>query len=108
MHHGVTLECQIVDDNGNLVDQLLMTVPFDDVEIVDDWYTLGLRGTCSNSVKMKNVFVPDHRAVSFVEALDGNFASEHLRDISSLQYSTFSFINLIIGTSRFRNGKSCA
>ena len=48
----------IVDENGNLVDQALMTLPFHEVEIMDDWDTLGLRGTGSNSIKMHNVFVP--------------------------------------------------
>ena len=65
----------IVDEEGKLVDQALMTVPFDEVEIIDDWHTLGLRGTGSNSVKMHNVFVPDHRVVSFDEALNGKFQS---------------------------------
>ena len=65
----------IVDENGELVDQALMTLPFHEVEIMDDWNTLGLRGTGSNSIKMQNVFVPDHRVVSFDEALNGNFQS---------------------------------
>ncbi len=84
----------IVDEDGNLVDQALMTLPFHEVEIMDDWNTLGLRGTGSNSIKMHNVFVPDHRVVSFDEALNGNFQSKHLRDIPL--YNTALFPGLIL------------
>lgn len=38
-------------------------VPHRDVEIIDDWYTLGLRGTGSRSVVLDNVFVPAYRAI---------------------------------------------
>jgi 3-hydroxy-9,10-secoandrosta-1,3,5(10)-triene-9,17-dione monooxygenase len=84
----------IVDEDGKLIDQALMTLPFEEVEIVDDWNTLGLRGTGSNSIKMKNVFIPDHRVVSFDEALNGKFQSAHLRDIPL--YNTALFPGLIL------------
>ncbi|MCQ6279072.1 acyl-CoA dehydrogenase family protein [Bacillus sp. EB600] len=84
----------IVNENGNLVDQALMTLPFHEVEIMDDWNTLGLRGTGSNSIKMHNVFVPEHRVVSFDDALNGNFQSKHLRDIPL--YNTALFPGLIL------------
>ncbi len=68
------------DENGEIKEQLLMTLPFEELEIEDDWHTLGLRGTGSNAVHMKNVFIPDHRCTSFVNVLDGKFQSDHLRD----------------------------
>lgn len=36
-------------------------VPITSVEIVDDWHVMGLRGTGSKTVRLKDVFVPDHR-----------------------------------------------
>ncbi|MDQ0972630.1 3-hydroxy-9,10-secoandrosta-1,3,5(10)-triene-9,17-dione monooxygenase [Neobacillus niacini] len=82
----------IRDDEGNLVDQALMTLPFEELEIMDDWHVMGLKGTGSNSVKMTNVFIPDHRVVSFPEVLNGTFTSDHLRDIPL--YSTALFPSL--------------
>jgi 3-hydroxy-9,10-secoandrosta-1,3,5(10)-triene-9,17-dione monooxygenase len=38
-------------------------VPFGEIEIIDDWHVLGLRGTGSRSLKLRDVFVPDHRVV---------------------------------------------
>lgn len=82
----------IRDDEGNLVDQALMTLPFEELEIMDDWHVMGLKGTGSNSVKMTNVFIPEHRVVSFPEVLNGQFKSSHLRDIPL--YSTALFPSL--------------
>ncbi|MGO4498899.1 acyl-CoA dehydrogenase family protein [Paenibacillus sp. 2RAB27] len=84
----------VMDEKGKLIDQCLMTVPFNQMEIMDDWHTMGLRGTGSNSVKMNNVFIPDHRVVSFSQALNGNFASQHLRDVPL--YNTALFPSLIL------------
>lgn len=44
---------------------LLMFHPADALTIEDDWHTLGMRGTASNSVTATNVFVPSHRVIDF-------------------------------------------
>ena len=87
----------VTDEDGNLIDQKLMTLPFDEIEVLNDWYTLGLRGTGSNSVKMKNVFIPEHRCVSFSEVLDGDFKSDHLRDIPLYNTALFPALILSLG-----------
>lgn len=87
----------ILNEEGVMVDQKLMTVPFSELEINDDWHTLGLRGTGSNSVKMTNVFVPEHRVTSFNEALNGNFESAHLRDIPLYHSALFPGLILSLG-----------
>lgn len=63
----------LVDENGDVVDQGLITLPMSQVEIADDWNVMGLRGTGSNSIHMKDVFVPGHRVVSFTDAIVGKF-----------------------------------
>ncbi|HLJ05797.1 MAG TPA: hypothetical protein VKT26_05970 [Acetobacteraceae bacterium] len=40
-----------------------LLVPFSEIEIIDDWHVLGLRGTGSRSLKLRDVFIPDHRVV---------------------------------------------
>jgi alkylation response protein AidB-like acyl-CoA dehydrogenase len=40
-----------------------LLVPLTEVEIVDDWRVLGLRGTGSKSLALHDVFVPEHRSV---------------------------------------------
>jgi alkylation response protein AidB-like acyl-CoA dehydrogenase len=43
-------------------------VPRKNVEIVDDWFSVGLRGTGSRSIRIADAFIPEHRSVS-VDAL---------------------------------------
>src|ERR1700761_2625713 len=38
-------------------------VPMNQIEIMDDWHVLGLRGTGSCSLLLNDVFVPEHRTV---------------------------------------------
>jgi 3-hydroxy-9,10-secoandrosta-1,3,5(10)-triene-9,17-dione monooxygenase len=48
-----------------------LLVPFTDIEIVDDWHVLGLAGTGSRTLRLRNAFVPEHRCVLLHELLDG-------------------------------------
>jgi alkylation response protein AidB-like acyl-CoA dehydrogenase len=43
-----------------------MLMPMSDIEIIDTWYVSGLRGTGSRDMQVKDVFVPEERAVSFL------------------------------------------
>jgi alkylation response protein AidB-like acyl-CoA dehydrogenase len=53
-----------MDDNGHPV-TLLTFFPKDDAEIIDNWDTLGMRGTGSHDVAVDDLFVPADRAVVF-------------------------------------------
>jgi alkylation response protein AidB-like acyl-CoA dehydrogenase len=46
-------------------------VPLSQVEIVDDWQVLGLRGTGSSSLRLNGVHVPPHRLASFFGCMGG-------------------------------------
>jgi 3-hydroxy-9,10-secoandrosta-1,3,5(10)-triene-9,17-dione monooxygenase len=48
-----------------------LLAPFTDIEIVDDWHVLGLAGTGSRSLKLRDVFVPEHRCVALSDLLAG-------------------------------------
>jgi 3-hydroxy-9,10-secoandrosta-1,3,5(10)-triene-9,17-dione monooxygenase len=48
-----------------------LLVPLADVEIVDDWQVLGLAGTGSKSLVLRDVFVPAHRCVMVSDLLAG-------------------------------------
>lgn len=54
----------VVKEDGKPVDWCMCLVPRADYEIIDDWQTLGMRGTGSRSVKCKDLFVPQHRVLS--------------------------------------------
>jgi alkylation response protein AidB-like acyl-CoA dehydrogenase len=48
-----------------------LLVPLSEVEIVDDWQTLGLAGTGSRSLVLHEVFVPEHRSVMVSDLFAG-------------------------------------
>jgi 3-hydroxy-9,10-secoandrosta-1,3,5(10)-triene-9,17-dione monooxygenase len=52
-----------VRDGDRVVDHRMCLVPKSDFEVIDDWHVLGMRGTCSKSVRAQEVFVPEHRAL---------------------------------------------
>lgn len=55
----------VMPDNGiGQGEATFFLVPKDELEMVDDWFVLGLRGTGSRSFTAQDVFVPEHRAVA--------------------------------------------
>ena len=57
---------------GDPADIAYLLVPFTDIEIVDDWHVLGLTGTGSRSLKLRDVFIPEHRCVMTADLFAGN------------------------------------
>ncbi|MVO98191.1 acyl-CoA dehydrogenase family protein [Paenibacillus lutrae] len=43
---------------------MLAVVPMSEVTIVDDWYTMSLKGSSSNSLEIKNTFVPEQYVIT--------------------------------------------
>ena len=48
--------------------------------MLNDWDTIGLRGSGSTSVAVKDVFVPNERIALLSKTLQEDYASTHLRD----------------------------
>jgi 3-hydroxy-9,10-secoandrosta-1,3,5(10)-triene-9,17-dione monooxygenase len=55
-----------------------LLLPRSDFEIVDTWFASGMRGTGSNDVVVKDVFVPAHRAIDPNRAGDGDWTGWEL------------------------------
>ncbi|MCA1655682.1 MAG: acyl-CoA dehydrogenase family protein, partial [Pseudonocardiaceae bacterium] len=64
----------LIDQDGN--HQPVMTaIPISDLEIIDDWYTSGLRGSGSVSTVARDVFVPKERVLSMGPVLREKYSS---------------------------------
>jgi 3-hydroxy-9,10-secoandrosta-1,3,5(10)-triene-9,17-dione monooxygenase len=57
----------VTDEEGRPTDFRTFLLPRSDYEIDDVWDTVGLRGTGSNDVVVTDVFVPEHRSLSFTD-----------------------------------------
>ncbi|WP_116040976.1 3-hydroxy-9,10-secoandrosta-1,3,5(10)-triene-9,17-dione monooxygenase oxygenase subunit [Amycolatopsis palatopharyngis] len=62
----VLLGAPAFDPEGKPVDFCTYLLPISDYTIDDVWDTVGLRGTGSNDIVVDDVFVPQHRALSFM------------------------------------------
>ena len=43
-----------------------------DLEIIDDWYTVGLKGTGSKTVVVNDIFIPEYRTIPNGLVEEGN------------------------------------
>ena len=55
----------VLGEDGRPVDFRTFLLPRSDYAIEDVWDTVGLRGTGSNDILVEDVFVPEHRTLSF-------------------------------------------
>ena len=59
------------DKSGEPIGPGVALVPMRDVKILNDWDTIGLRGSGSSNVSMENVFIPDERIVPIAGCNEG-------------------------------------
>jgi 3-hydroxy-9,10-secoandrosta-1,3,5(10)-triene-9,17-dione monooxygenase len=62
----------VVREGDKAIDWCSCLVPASDYTVLDDWQTLGMRGTGSRSVRAERVFVPAHRVLSMHVARPGH------------------------------------
>jgi alkylation response protein AidB-like acyl-CoA dehydrogenase len=65
-------------------------IPRADIEIVDDWHTVGLRGTGSKTIVAADVFIPHDRVLGFKELSEGVAPGASLHH-SPLYRASFDF-----------------
>lgn len=78
-HSGwMILGARVIGDGDETVDEGCFLISTADIEIRDDWRVAGLRGTGSCSLVAKDVAVPAHRFISFLDARKGKTPGGHL------------------------------
>jgi 3-hydroxy-9,10-secoandrosta-1,3,5(10)-triene-9,17-dione monooxygenase len=87
----------IVDAAGQVVGRGSALIPMSQVTLLNDWDTIGLRGSGSTSVAVKDVFVPDERIALLRNSLRDDYAGTHLGDVPLYRTPFFPFFvtNLI-------------
>ncbi len=60
------------DDSKTPVDWRLCVVPKTDYRIIDTWYAMGMIGTGSKDIEVKDVFVPERRALALQRCRGGS------------------------------------
>lgn len=70
----------VVDAAGDPIDFRTFLVPARDYRIEDVWDTVGLRGTGSNDIVVEDVFVPEHRTLSFAATVQCRGPGQDVND----------------------------
>jgi 3-hydroxy-9,10-secoandrosta-1,3,5(10)-triene-9,17-dione monooxygenase len=60
-----------VYESDTAVDWRLCVVPKSDYKVIDTWYAMGMVGTGSKDIEVKEVFVPERRALALVRCRGG-------------------------------------
>jgi alkylation response protein AidB-like acyl-CoA dehydrogenase len=63
-HAGWALLGSLVADDSGGRELRDFLVPMNDIEIIDDWYVLGMAGTGSKTLRLRGAVVPEHRSVA--------------------------------------------
>jgi alkylation response protein AidB-like acyl-CoA dehydrogenase len=77
----------------------LSLMPIDQVTIEDTWFMAGMKGTGSNTIVAKDVFVPEHRFLPYPQAFEGRYLTEH-RDETVYRVSLVPVTILILAGSQ--------
>lgn len=90
--------------DGDKPELSLFIVRKEDIEVVDNWDTMGLRGTGSNAVKLdKNYVAPEYvfplgRVVEGATAPDGNYEEDYLLfNVPYIAYFLSGFSQILVG-----------
>ncbi|WP_398498376.1 acyl-CoA dehydrogenase family protein [Variovorax sp.] len=62
-----------LDAKGVPLHQHLALMPMSELSIEDTWFTAGMKGTGSNCVIANEVFVPEHRLLPLMKAVQGDY-----------------------------------
>jgi len=86
-------------------DPHFFVVPRKEFEIIDDWFTAGMRGTGSRSIRVQESFIPQHRAVRVQDMAGGTSpgARFHARPLYRMPFqdvSPFSLVGAPLGMAR--------
>ena len=84
------------------IEPRFFVIPRSDIEVVDDWHTMGMRATGSRSIKIDTAFIPAHYSCSLADMLAGSTPGARLHDgaIYRLPFSSvapFSIIGAPLG-----------
>jgi alkylation response protein AidB-like acyl-CoA dehydrogenase len=99
MHAGVLFAgCFVAEgDSGERVLPSVVALPREDLEIIDTWHTLGLRGTGSYDAAVGELFVPDSRTFSL---FDGPLVDRPLYRFPIFGYFALSIAAAALGNAR--------
>ena len=102
--HWIIVGCSVIGEDG-ISEPHFFLVPRSDFEVIDDWFTAGMRGTGSRTIRCTECHIPAHRAVSVAAASTGESpgARFHGHAIYRMPFQSvapFSLVGAPLGMAR--------
>lgn len=85
----------MVETDDDSVEIRMVLVPIEELEIIEDWDTIGLRGTGSHTTTATDVLIPEHRTIDLNAALTGTGRSEANRNRPLYHTGFFAHVQAI-------------
>jgi alkylation response protein AidB-like acyl-CoA dehydrogenase len=63
------------NDRGEMTNLGLSLMPIEELDVEDTWFMAGMKGTGSNTIVAKDVFVPEHRFLPYPQAFGGELSN---------------------------------
>ncbi len=99
-----TLGLDLGSEPGGPPNIWLALAPMRDVTIKDSWFTAGMRATSSNTLVVRDIFIPDYRMQPFGDLATGNYhrtpSSEPLDHTSFFGLSEIALTGMHVGMAR--------
>lgn len=91
--------CFVEDDSPGPPEHRMFLLQPREFEIIDTWRAVGLRGTCSNDVKVDDVFVPAHRSLGIDDSKGGETPGARINKEPMYQLGSYSMFALVQGST---------
>src|SRR5262245_11785646 len=69
------------NERGEMANFGLSLMPMNQLTIEDTWFMVGMKGTGSNTIVAKDVFVPEHRFLPYPQAFGGTYRTEFIDEV---------------------------
>jgi alkylation response protein AidB-like acyl-CoA dehydrogenase len=69
------------NERGEMANLGLSLTPMSEMDVEDTWFMAGMKGTGSNTIVAKDVFVPEHRFLPYPQAFAGTYRTEFTDEV---------------------------
>jgi 3-hydroxy-9,10-secoandrosta-1,3,5(10)-triene-9,17-dione monooxygenase len=95
------------EDDADGVEYRVFLLKRDQYEIIDTWQATGLRGTGSNDVEVKDVFVPQHMALAVREVAGGPSPGSDANPGALYALPVFALFAFVLSGAALGNAQAC-
>lgn len=95
------------EDEADGVEYRIFLLKQDDYRIIDAWNAMGLRGTGSNDVEVKDVFVPEHMTLAVKDVAGGPTPGSAVNPGALYTLPVFALFPYVLSGSALGNAQAC-